>query len=112
MVVDGQPIKRNQMIAMQLITQYDEQVLSLMAGDEGAEQFKGLIRSERLSAKASADPPVGMLAYHAACVTLLAECCYGKEPELVVKASGYMSLGQVGWGRGQPVYRGVVLCCQ
>ncbi|KAG2491060.1 hypothetical protein HYH03_010506 [Edaphochlamys debaryana] len=93
MVVDGQPIKRNQMVAMQLITQHDDEVLYMMSGEAGLEKLMGLLKSEKLSAQSS-ETPVGPLAYHTACIALLADCCAGKEPELVVKASGYVSLAQ------------------
>ncbi|KXZ52374.1 hypothetical protein GPECTOR_9g418 [Gonium pectorale] len=94
-VVNGTPIKRNQMVAMQLISQFDDEVLALLPGDAGLEELRTLLSVERLSAQASGEPPVSTLAYHTACAQLLAECCLGKEPELVVKASGYMSLPQL-----------------
>ncbi|GFR45996.1 hypothetical protein Agub_g7473, partial [Astrephomene gubernaculifera] len=97
MVVEGAPLKRNQMVALQLLTQYDETVLELLTGPDsgGLEELAALLASERLSARPSPEPPVSRLAYHTACVQLLAECCTGKEPELVVRASGYLSLAQV-----------------
>ncbi|PNH09605.1 Inositol 1,4,5-trisphosphate receptor type 2 [Tetrabaena socialis] len=94
-VVDGTPIKRNQLLAMQLITESDADVLALMTGETGLDELKGLLGTERLTARPDLPPPVGRVAYHTACVQLLAECCFGKEPEQVVKSSGYMSLAQV-----------------
>eukprot|EP00198_Chlamydomonas_reinhardtii_P012135 XP_001701472.1 ryanodine-inositol 1,4,5-triphosphate receptor Ca2+ channel [Chlamydomonas reinhardtii] len=95
MVVDGQHIKRNQAEAMQRISQNEEKVLFLPADDNRDAELRGLLAVEKMTASPTADPPVGRLAYHTACVQLLADCCIGKEPELVVKASGYMSLKDV-----------------
>ena len=43
---------------------------------------------------------VGTLAYHCSCIRLLASCCMGNDTELVVKASGYLNMQQVGGGAG------------
>ncbi|MEW5311159.1 MAG: hypothetical protein WDW38_002896 [Sanguina aurantia] len=65
MVVDGTPLKPNQ---------------ELLLADEPS----------RLTAGTDSE-----LAFHTACVQLLADCCVGAEAELSVKAMGYMTLSNV-----------------
>lgn len=71
MVVDGQHIKRNQAEAMQRISQNEEKVLFLPADDNRDAELRGLLAVEKMTASPTADPPVGRLAYHTACVQLL-----------------------------------------
>lgn len=83
---------------MQLAGQYDGDFLLLLNHGTAAEPDSGRARLTQLLADEPSRLTAGTdseLAFHTACVQLLADCCVGAEAELSVKAMGYMTLSNV-----------------
>lgn len=86
---------------MQLASQYEEEFLHLLTPH--ADLASGMTYGSQRLAELMVGEDVGRdaagrgseLSYHTACVQLLADCCVGMEPELIVQASGYLQLNQI-----------------
>lgn len=83
-------------LRMQLIRKHEEEILQCFTGGERDRQRCMSLMKQDEHVVGMDDPGVraqgSELAYHVACVRLLADVCIGKEPTFIVQSTGYLTL--------------------
>ncbi|CAI5497159.1 unnamed protein product [Closterium sp. Naga37s-1] len=90
-LVNGKPIARNQMMVLDMIIDYDDQISGLPHSPTHWRWREALMRrNEHVAAGVDSQ-----LRYHTAYVSLIAACCWGNNPANAVKVSGLVGLGDI-----------------
>ncbi|CAI5476347.1 unnamed protein product, partial [Closterium sp. Yama58-4] len=90
-LVNGKPIARNQMMVLDMIIDYDDQISGLPHTPTHWRWREALMRrNEHVTAGVDSQ-----LRYHTAYVSLIAACCWGNNPANAVKVSGLVGLGDI-----------------